>query len=236
MRIIDFIKSKLIRKVAPSPAPIQPEPAKIAPETSEALSNAAAAVKEAEAAKAEAEAAVKAAEMAKLDEQIKLLKSKLPRRLDNSKDCIERYGGFKIIDGKAVWENEGKWCSSLIIPADIAEKWLNTATGKPTLKIYCNRDLQVPLMLALLLLKRKGLLSELKTFDGCYMIRKQRGGDTISFHSWAMAIDVNASENPLGAESVLSPEFVQCWKEAGFIWGGDWKRKDGQHFQYITNG
>jgi len=29
----------------------------------------------------------------------------------------------------------------------------------------------------------------------------------------------------------MSHELVQCFKDAGFDWGGDWTRPDGMHFQ-----
>jgi hypothetical protein len=53
----------------------------------------------------------------------------------------------------------------------------------------------------------------------------------LSVHSWACAIDVNASENGLNRPPKLSKKFVKCFKDAGFIWGGDFKRPDGMHFE-----
>ena len=53
----------------------------------------------------------------------------------------------------------------------------------------------------------------------------------MSLHSWGIAIDVNAFENGLNQIPKLSPGFVKCFTDAGFEWGGTWKRKDGMHFQ-----
>jgi hypothetical protein len=100
--------------------------------------------------------------------------------------------------------------------------------------IYCNRDMIQPLTRAFSLLITTGYIDELKTWDGCFNIRKMRGLDTMSLHSWGIAVDVNAATNPLGAEPTLSPGFVKCWTDAGFDWGGTWKRKDGMHFQLHT--
>jgi hypothetical protein len=196
--------------------------------------------RQAEKAKAEAEKAKVGArltaEEARLDAQIEALKATLPKRPQNRKECEDRYGPVTRENNKITWKNEAKHCAILSIPEDIASKWINTATGKPTLRIYSNRDIHKPLILALLLLKKRGLLDELKTFDGCYNPRLVRGGSSPSYHSWGIAIDLNAKENPLNAKPVLSKEFVRCWEEAGWVWGGNWSRPDGQHFQYVKEG
>jgi hypothetical protein len=99
-------------------------------------------------------------------------------------------------------------------------------------RIYCNKDLVKPLTKAFKALIKSGKVEELKTWDGCFNIRKIRGGNLMSLHSWGVAFDVNAFENGLGREPKLSPEFVKCFTDAGFDWGGNWKsRKDGMHFQ-----
>lgn len=98
-------------------------------------------------------------------------------------------------------------------------------------RIYCNKDLIVPLQQAFKNLISRGFVNELKTWDGCFNIRKKRGLSSMSLHSWAIAIDVNAFENGLGVEPKLSQGFVKCFTDAGFDWGGTWQRKDGMHFQ-----
>jgi len=143
------------------------------------------------------------------------------------KEAEERYG--KIVDGK--WSNEAKWMMVQVIPAEYGASWINSATGKPVTKIYINKDMSPMLMKALALLKASNLLSELKTFDGCFNIRDVRAlPGQQSFHSWGLAIDINAKENPLGKPPVLSNAFVKCFTDAGFTWGGNFKRKDGMHF------
>ena len=80
-----------------------------------------------------------------------------------------------------------------------------------------------------------GLEEQLKTFDGCYAVRYIRGGDIWSTHSWAIAIDLNARWNRFGQDNFeMTPEFAQCFKDAGFIWGGEWQKPDAMHFQYCT--
>lgn len=138
-----------------------------------------------------------------------------------------RYG--PIVQGK--WANEGQWMTILDIPEEIAENWMNTASGWATTHIYCNRDLIDPLKETFVKLKSSNLISELKTYDGCFHIR-----DVVahpgrqSAHSWGIAIDVNAHENPLGKPGLMTLEFADCFIKSGFTWGGYFKRLDKMHF------
>lgn len=101
-------------------------------------------------------------------------------------------------------------------------------------RIYCNRDLVKPLEQALSNLINRNVVNELKTWDGCFNIRKKRGLSSMSLHSWGIAIDVNAAWNGLGKTPTLSREFVKCFTDAGFDWGGVWRRPDGMHFQLAS--
>jgi hypothetical protein len=98
-------------------------------------------------------------------------------------------------------------------------------------KIYCNRDMVDPLSKAFQSLITTGHVSELKTWDGCFNIRKKRGLTSMSLHSWGIAVDLNAFENGLNQTPKLSQGFVKCFTDNGFEWGGTWQRKDGMHFQ-----
>jgi hypothetical protein len=98
-------------------------------------------------------------------------------------------------------------------------------------RLYCNKDMILPLTKAFKNLISTGCVKELKTWDGCFNIRKKRGLASMSLHSWGIAIDVNAAWNGLNKEPQLSKEFVNCFTLAGFEWGGTWTRKDGMHFQ-----
>lgn len=130
------------------------------------------------------------------------------------KDCLAKYGQPEAEHNMIVWD----------VPTELE-------IGVIPRRLYCNKDIVGPLTSAFSNLISRGLVSELKTFDGCFNIRKQRGAQSQSLHSWGVAIDVNAAWNGLGKEPVLSPGFVACFTDAGFDWGGIWKRKDGMHFQ-----
>lgn len=98
-------------------------------------------------------------------------------------------------------------------------------------KIFINKDFRPVLEKALLNVIAAGLSHELKTWDGVFIIRQKRGLSSLSIHSWANAVDVNAFENQLNQTPKLSPQFVKCFTDAGCDWGGIWQRKDGMHFQ-----
>ena len=99
-------------------------------------------------------------------------------------------------------------------------------------RIYCNKDLVAPLTQAFKNLIATGHVKEIKTWDGCFNIRKKRGLTSMSLHSWGIAVDINAFENGLGKTPKLSSGFVKCFTDAGFNWGGNFKsRVDGMHFE-----
>jgi hypothetical protein len=98
-------------------------------------------------------------------------------------------------------------------------------------KIYCNKDLVLPLQKAFENIIARNLVGELRTWDGCFNIRKKRGGTSASLHSWGVAIDINAAWNGFGKPPTMSKHLVACFQNAGFDWGGDWTKPDGMHFQ-----
>lgn len=120
--------------------------------------------------------------------------------------------------------------------------------GAIPVRVYCNKLLVEPLTNALTALIDRGFISELKEWNGCFLIRPMRGYEGkykaainagqlekamtyVSMHSWGLAVDVNASENPLGKVGKLTPGFVKCFTDNGFDWGGTFTRCDGMHFQ-----
>ena len=146
--------------------------------------------------------------------------------------AVERYGKIDVENRK--WPNESLWMETVWLPEDlIFPNWLNWVTGKPVTKIYCNKDMAPSLLAALSNLKERNLSHELKTFNGVYNIRFVRGyASRLSAHCYGLAIDLNAADNPLGGPVRFSPEFAQCFIDAGFSWGGNFSRVDAQHFSW----
>lgn len=107
-------------------------------------------------------------------------------------------------------------------------------------RIYGNGVMAGPLKKAFRLICERGLAGELKTFDGCFNIRRMKGGNSWSVHSWGLALDFNAATNPFTRGPLItdfSPEFVMCFAESGFEWGGLWRSiKDAMHFQLPWTG
>lgn len=103
-------------------------------------------------------------------------------------------------------------------------------------RIYGNYILENPLRRAFGFLVARGLAGELRTFDGCFNIRRMKGGSGYSMHSWGLAVDFNAGSNAFGETPHFSGGFVKCFAECGFEWGGLWTPgdlRDGMHFQIV---
>lgn len=131
-----------------------------------------------------------------------------------SAQALKKYGDPSLEKGMTIWD----------VPT-------NLEIGVIPKRLYCNKDMVAPLTAAFTNLINRGFVSELKTFDGCFNIRKKRGLASMSLHSWGLAIDVNAAWNQLNMTPKLSAGFVKCFTDVGFEWGGTWTRKDGMHFQ-----
>ncbi len=130
--------------------------------------------------------------------------------------CLQRYGDPVKEKHLVVWT----------VPQAIISR---IKTVPP--RIYCNNDLITPLSKALLNIIDRGLEAQLKTWDGCFNIRKKVGALSQSLHSWAIAIDINAAWNGYGKKPTMSKELVACFTDADFDWGGVWTKPDGMHFQ-----
>jgi len=131
-----------------------------------------------------------------------------------AKMCLSRYGSPVHENNMMLW--------------DIPEVMERSAIPG---RIYCNKDMQPALAQAIVNMIVRGFIEELKTWDGCFNRRLKKGGVSASLHSWGIAVDVNAAWNGFDRTPTMSPEFVKCWTDAGFDWGGTWNTPDGMHFQ-----
>lgn len=147
-----------------------------------------------------------------------------------SNQALKKYGDPNLASTQA------KWFELWVVEKEFLDAFSHVkfsalgTIGFPK-KIFINKDFKPVLKKALQNLIDRGLAHELKTWDGCFIIRTKRELKSLSLHSWAIAVDVNAFENQLNQTPKLSEGFVKCFTDAGCDWGGTWARKDGMHFQ-----
>lgn len=131
-----------------------------------------------------------------------------------SAQCLKRYGDPVKENNMVLWD---------VPPA--------LELGVIPKRLYCNKDLVAPLSEAFSNVIQRGLVEQIKTFNGCFNIRKKVGAASQSLHSWGIAIDINAAWNGYNKKPTMSKELVACFVDAGFEWGGYWAKPDGMHFQ-----
>ena len=108
-----------------------------------------------------------------------------------------------------------------------------TATLPIMGRVTCHRLMVRQLRGALQDVVEAGLSSTLTTYDGCYVPRfiERNPENSISLHTWGIAIDMDASKNYRGIKGTMHPEVVNIFKRWGFRWGGDWQYTDPMHFE-----
>ena len=157
-----------------------------------------------------------------------------------SQQALKKYGDPNLL------ETQSKTMSVWIVPKKLLDAFSHVrfsavgTIGFPK-KIFCNNDFKPLLEKALNNVVDRGLAKEMKTWDGVFIIRAKRGLSSLSMHSWGLAVDINAAQNPLGKtrsqiiESGLTPlseSFLQCFRDAGLECGADWvSRPDFMHMQ-----
>jgi D-alanyl-D-alanine carboxypeptidase len=129
-------------------------------------------------------------------------------------NCLQKYGAPELEKNMVLWD----------VPAELE-------IGAIPKRLYCNKDMVKPLERAFRNIISRGLVTQLKTWDGCFNIRSKRGANSASLHSWGIAIDINAAWNQFGKPPTMSSELVKCFTDSGFDWGGCWNKPDGMHFQ-----
>ena len=143
------------------------------------------------------------------------------------------FGQFKYRDlsGGRI-EIDPAWTAANLTQLKVAGNGLGDLSGRILtvhVKAYPNFDY------ALRLIKDKGLGALVKQYSGCWVARHKLWNPNyrLSNHSIGTAIDLNAATNPYGADptQVNITLFKECFKPAGFSFGGYWARNtDGMHF------
>lgn len=150
------------------------------------------------------------------------------------KDCLKKWGTpiptvkWENATGLVVWKS-----SSLGI---LEEEYKKSCLPS---KVYMNKLMIEPFTNGIKDLISKKLLTTIRTWDGCYNIRRMKVvkngkiafSSKYSLHSWGIAFDIDAAWNRLGKKGDLNPAIVEIFKKNGFDWGGDFKVEDSMHFQ-----
>jgi hypothetical protein len=108
-----------------------------------------------------------------------------------------------------------------------------TATLPIMGRVTCHRLMVPQLRGALQEVQDAGLGHLLKTYDGCYVPRfiARNPDNSISLHTWGIAIDMDAATNYRGIRGTMDDRIVAIFKKWGFRWGGDWRPTDPMHFE-----
>ena len=127
------------------------------------------------------------------------------------------------------WESE--YLTRVAIPFPLELGWDRSKTISG---FRCHRRMSEVFAEVFARLLERGLRDKVQTFGGCFMFRPQRGGSKLSTHCWGIAVDLNPETNQMGSVGDMDAGVVGVFREAGFVWGGDWvgPRRDGMHFQY----
>ncbi len=136
----------------------------------------------------------------------------------------QTYGKFYVVDGAIVpevWEER-----NMVMLRD-----LPGVTGR----LYVNR-LVAPILraaLAACVALKDGYT--IKTL-GCFAPRPKRINGDLSTHSWGIAVDLNAAQNPMRSPMVrdIPDAWIAEFEKRGFTWGGRFPTPDAMHFQYVS--
>lgn len=83
-----------------------------------------------------------------------------------------------------------------------------------------------------------GLAAEIEVananaYGGCYGPRYSRISGYLSRHTYAMALDTNTVSNCQGCIPKMHCDVVRIFRRHGFAWGGNFRRPDGMHFEWV---
>ncbi len=73
-------------------------------------------------------------------------------------------------------------------------------------------------------------------YGGCYVPRFSRVSGQIGFlsrHAYGMALDTNTVSNCGGCRPRMNCDVVRIFRKHGFAWGGNFRRPDGMHFEWV---
>jgi hypothetical protein len=110
----------------------------------------------------------------------------------------------------------------------------------PTIRVRAQCHLRVvgDLSAALAEVAAAGLAHEIdvanaNTYGGCYAPRYSRISGYLSRHTYGIAFDTNTLANCQGCRPRMHCDVVRIFRRHGFAWGGNFRRPDGMHFEWV---
>lgn len=142
-------------------------------------------------------------------------------------DSTDAFQPFSYVDnGDGTIQIDPTWVEENIVRAPMP-----ILTGE----VVCHRLMVDQLRGALQEIQDSGLagLIDPTQYGGCWVARHIDWNPSrpLSMHGWGLAADFNVSTNGLGQTPQMDPRIVEIFKKWGFVWGGDWRRPDGMHFE-----
>jgi len=105
-------------------------------------------------------------------------------------------------------------------------------------KVTCHRLMIPQLAGALGDIEAAGLADRIhpEQYQGCYVPKLIEDSNSISMHTWGLAVDLNVPTNQRGTKGDMDPRVVAIFKSWGFRWGGDYVQSppDPMHFELIA--
>jgi hypothetical protein len=130
------------------------------------------------------------------------------------------FRGYILPDGTMARSWEANVLGTIHLPEPLALGWVPETKVS---KIRFHEKLCPQLEAVLRAIHDAGLWRELKTFDGAYNFRPQRGSEAKpSAHCWAAALDVAAVWNKRHERPTMHPAIVSEFEARGWVWGGKW--------------
>lgn len=160
----------------------------------------------------------------------------MPPQFQGRSGCVAAFGALEVVEGKII--------SSRLVDGTVltGAQWerrhmtiVDALPGLPTGKrLYVNKQIVAPLTDALASCMALADGYKIRTI-GCFAPRAKRGQpDSLSLHSYGIAVDINADANPMRAPMVrdIPDGWVAAFEALGWTWGGRWRTPDPMHFQF----
>jgi len=155
----------------------------------------------------------------------------------NQSNVDSFYGNPRGNDGgpSAAWEEAN--LTRLVPPWPLVTAWDGTPVKSIRIHRLCAESLRITLEAIWMaagqnerVIKNWGM----HLYGGGYSFRLMRGSNRLSMHSWGCAVDFDPERNKFGD---TTPNFANCpavldaFAAEKWIWGGNWKKPDGMHWQ-----